>query len=155
MTRKILTTVSLLITLISLCFVAQAYADSCEKTVHSVAVRLSSGIDQQELTEVLRSLNATRNRSLPPKFVTKRDARSQGWKPGRDLWSVRALRGSSIGGDKFSNREGQLPYGKWREADLEYRGGHRGAKRLIFSEQGRRFVTVDHYRTFTEIPACQ
>ena len=49
----------------------------------------------------------------------------------------------------------QLPYGQWREADLDYKGGHRGAKRLIFSREGRRFVTVDHYRTFTEIPACQ
>jgi ribonuclease T1 len=139
----------------SLCLFSQVYADSCEKAVDALNVTLSPKIDSQELVEVLRSLNVSRNRSLPPKFVTKREARSQGWKPGRDLWSVPALRGSSIGGDHFGNRERQLPFGKWREADLDYKGGRRGAKRLLFSREGKRFVTVDHYRTFVEIPPCR
>ena len=43
----------------------------------------------------------------------------------------------------------------WREADLDYKGGRRGAKRLVFSNDGRRMVTVDHYDTFTEVPACR
>ncbi len=153
--QKILTLPLVLVILISACFAAQAYAEPCEKAVASVTARLSPGIDQQELAEMLRSLNSSRNRSLPPKFVTKREAQSQGWRPGRDLWSVSTLRGSSIGGDHFSNREGRLPYAKWREADLDYKGGHRGAKRLIFSQDGRRFVTVDHYKTFMEIPSCR
>lgn len=140
---------------ISLCFVSSVNADSCEKVVNALNARLSSGIDRQELIEALRSLNNSGNRSLPPKFVTKKEARSQGWKPGRDLWSVRTLRGSSIGGDHFGNREVQLPYGKWREADLDYKGGRRGAKRLLFSREGRRFVTIDHYKTFVEAPPCR
>ena len=133
----------------------QAYAESCEKVVHAVNVRISPGINEQELIEILRNLNKTNNKKLPEKFVNKREARSLGWKPGRDIWSVSALRGSSIGGDHFRNMEGRLPNNKWREADLDYKGGQRGGKRLIYSRDGLRFVTVDHYRTFTEVPACQ
>lgn len=133
----------------------RGYAASCEEAVLAVNARLTAKIDPQELTEVLRSLNRTHNRKLPPKFVTKRAAQLQGWKPGMDLWSVPGLRGASIGGDNFGNREGRLPGGKWREADLNYQGGRRGAKRLVFSRDGRRFVTVDHYQNFIEVPACQ
>jgi ribonuclease T1 len=102
-------------------------------------------------------LNPSRNKSLPPKFVTKKQAKKSGWKPGRDLWESKSLEGKSIGGDIFSNREGHLPDGKriWREADLDYRGGHRGPKRILYSDDGLRAVTVDHYRTFKEVPPCR
>ena len=145
----------LLLFLIGLFLQTQAYAESCEKVVHAVNMRLSAGIDEQELIKILRSLNMTNNKKLPHNFVDKYEARSLGWKPGRDLWSVSSLRGSSIGGDHFNNREGRLPDNKWREADLDYKGGHRGGKRLIFSQDGERFVTVDHYQTFMEVPACR
>jgi guanyl-specific ribonuclease Sa len=74
-----------------------------------------------------------------------------------DLWKVKNLKGKSIGGDRFGNRERQLPDGgrKWREADLDYKGGQRGAKRLLYSDDGLRMVTVDHYATFREVPACR
>jgi hypothetical protein len=123
--------------------------------VHAVNAQLSPKIDEQELAEVLRSLNSTNNKKLPPKFVIKQEARSQGWRPGKDLWSVSTLRGSSIGGDRFKNLEGRLPKNRWSEADLDYKGGHRGGKRLVFSQDGKRFVTVDHYNTFVEVPACR
>jgi hypothetical protein len=145
----------LLVLFIGIFLAAQVYAESCEKVVHALNARLSSGIDEQELIEIFRSLNKTNNKKLPLKFVSKREARSQGWKPGKDLWSVSALKGSSMGGDHFKNMEGRLPDNKWREADLDYHGGHRGGKRLIFSADGARFVTVDHYRTFTEAPPCR
>ncbi|MEE9910807.1 MAG: ribonuclease [Deltaproteobacteria bacterium] len=134
---------------------AQAYAESCEKIVRDVNIRLSPGIDEQELIGIIRNLNHTNNKKLPAKFVNKQTARSLGWRPGRDLWSVNALRGSSIGGDRFQNRERRLPNRKWREADLDYRGGRRGGKRLVFSPDGERFVTIDHYNTFTEVPSCR
>ncbi|MBC8017228.1 MAG: ribonuclease, partial [Verrucomicrobia bacterium] len=114
------------------CLLQQAQAESCEKAVHELNSRISPGIDEQELVEILRSLNSTNNKRLPPKFVTKQQARYQGWKPGKDLWSVRTLKGSSMGGDRFQNREGRLPDSKWREADLDYKGGRRGGKRLVF-----------------------
>ena len=140
---------------ISLSLVTQVQAASCEKVVSALNAQLQFTIDQQELTEILRSLDHTNNKKLPPKFVTKHEARSRGWKAGKDIWSVDGLRGSSIGGDQFKNLEGRLPENKWREADLDYKGGHRGGKRLVFSRDGRRFVTVDHYRTFLEIPTCR
>jgi ribonuclease T1 len=133
----------------------QTHAGSCEQAVHELNARLLPRIDEKELVNILESLNNTRNKKLPPQFVTKQLAKSQGWKPGRDLWSVSTLKGSSMGGDRFNNREVRLPDRKWREADLDYKGGHRGSKRLIFSKDGERYVTVDHYRTFTEVPACR
>lgn len=134
---------------------AQVLAESCETVIHVVNVQLSHKIDEQEIIEIVRSLNGTNYKKLPPRFVTKQEARSQGWKPGKDLWSVRTLKGSSIGGDRFKNLEGRLPDKNWREADLDYKGGHRGGKRFIFSRNGQRFMTVDHYKTFVEVPACR
>ena len=150
-----ITTSGILLLLVSLLLLTQAHAQSCENVVQAINVGLSSKIDQQELIEILRSLDNSNNKRLPPKFVTKREAQSRGWKPGKDLWSVSALRGSSIGGDRFNNLEGLLPDRNWREADLDYRGGRRGGKRIVFSRDGKRFVTVDHYKTFVEVPACR
>ncbi len=153
--RKLVVGLAAVLFLINFCFLTQVDAENCEKVVAALNVRLPSKIDQQELTGALRTLNQTKNKKLPPKFLSKREARMRGWKPGKDLWSVNGLKGASIGGDQFKNLEGRLPDNKWREADLDYKGGHRGSKRLIFSVDGRRFVTVDHYRTFSEIPLCQ
>ncbi len=132
-------------------------SNRCEAVVHQLNQSLNPKIDEKELVNALRALNETRQKRLPAKFVTKGQARKMGWKPGRDLWSSKALVGKSIGGDIFSNREGRLPDGRrtWREADLDYRGGHRGPKRLIYSNDGLRSITVDHYNTFTEVPSCE
>ena len=139
------------------CLPDDSRAASCEDVVRDFNRRVSPRIDETELAVALRSLNNSRNRSLPDTFVTKREARSAGWRPGSDLWRVTGLKGKSIGGDRFGNREGRLPAGgrKWREADLDYKGGHRGGKRLLFADDGLRMVTVDHYKTFTEMPACR
>jgi ribonuclease T1 len=132
-------------------------AASCEFVVQELSGKLPAPIDEYELVEALRSLNQTGNRRLPAKFITKKEARSAGWQPGRSLWELPGLQGKSLGGDHFGNYEKKLPDGrrKWREADLDYRGGRRGPKRLIFSTDGRRAVTVDHYQTFQEVPLCQ
>lgn len=130
-----------------------AFAAPCRDEVHKLNATLHPKINERELTGILDTLNATQG--LPGKFITRQTAVTAGWQRGESLWNVPRLKGKSIGGDRFGNRERQLPAGQWREADLSYKGGHRGAKRLIFSSQGRRYVTVDHYQTFTEIPACQ
>ncbi|QNM97495.1 ribonuclease domain-containing protein [Chitinimonas koreensis] len=121
----------------------------------TVAAGFGRDIDAAELAEALSALN--RDGRLPPRYLTKREAREAGWQPGRPLWQVPGLHGRSIGGDRFGNREGRLPRGDWREADLDYRGGRRGADRLVFEPRrdGRRFVTVDHYESFKEAPACR
>jgi ribonuclease T1 len=134
-----------------------ACAETCEAVVQRLSHSLTPPLDEEELVSVLRSLNATGNKKLPPQFVTKNQARKLGWKPGRDLWESKDLRGRSIGGDVFGNREKRLPNGHriWREADLAYKGGKRGPQRIVYSNDGLRMITVDHYRTFKEIPPCQ
>ncbi len=132
-------------------------AVTCEQVVRELNRNLSSPVDERELVAILRTLNWDNNRRLPYKFVTRKQALRLGWKPGRDLWSVEGLKGRSIGGDIFRDREQRLPDGgrTWREADLDYKGGRRGAKRLVYSTDGLRMVTVDHYRSYQEVPACR
>jgi len=132
-------------------------SNSCQSVVSDLNQSLTPKIDERELVSVLRALNETRNRRLPVRFITKKQAQKMGWKPGRDLWHSRDLVGKSIGGDVFHNREGRLPDGRrvWREADLDYKGGRRGPKRLIYSDDGLRSVTVDHYKTFKAVPPCE
>jgi ribonuclease T1 len=99
----------------------------------------------------IRSIEMT-DRLPVDRYVTKRQAEAEGWHGG-DL--CRVMRGRTIGGDVFRNAEGQLPTKSgrtWHEADLDYSCGSRGAKRLVFSSDGQKYVTVDHYRTFQRVP---
>ncbi|MBP8812780.1 MAG: ribonuclease [Laribacter sp.] len=136
-------------------FAAPVYAQepACSQVVRELNARLATPVDNRELAETLGTLAATGR--LPDRFVTKRQAREAGWQPGKSLWQTDGLAGKSIGGDRFGNREHRLPAGRWQEADLDYRGGKRNAKRLVFAGSGRRFVTVDHYQSFTEVPPCR
>lgn len=89
---------------------------------------------------------------LPDNFITKNEARDLGWEGG----SVeRYLEGAAIGGDYFGNREELLPIAdgrKYTECDIDTNGkSSRGAKRLVFSNDGLYFYTDDHYESFTEI----
>ncbi|NLP09953.1 ribonuclease [bacterium] len=129
----------------------------CREAVRALNLQLAEPINEEELVAVLISLNASDNARLPETFVTKARARKLGWRPGQPLWKYKKLKGKSIGGDRFNNREKKLPAGKrvWREADLDYQGGRRNAKRLLYSNDGLRYVTVDHYQTFTEVPSCR
>ncbi|MBR3928950.1 MAG: hypothetical protein IKJ65_08125 [Clostridia bacterium] len=89
-------------------------------------------------------------RELPPNYLTKDEAYDLGWNSSKgNLWDVAF--GLSIGGDRFSNREGILPdaYDRlWYEADVNYEGGYRGSERIVFSNDGLIYVTFDHYETF-------
>lgn len=148
----------LLIALLCTVLPAAALATTCEQAARDLNRSLASKIDERELADALHYLNKSRNSALPTRYVTKREAQAAGWRPGKDLWSVPALQGRSIGGDRFGNYEKRLPSASkrsWKEADLAYKGGKRGAKRLLFSNDGLRMVTVDHYQTFSEVPACQ
>lgn len=88
---------------------------------------------------------------LPTNYLTKEEARDLGWNASDgNLWDVAP--GASIGGDYFGNFEGLLPEdGDYREADIEYEGGYRNAKRLVYSEDGYYYYTDDHYESFEEI----
>ena len=87
---------------------------------------------------------------LPLNFITKSEARELGWEGG----SVeRYLAGAAIGGDVFGNREGLLPKAdgrKYYECDIDTNGkDSRGAKRIVYSNDGLIYYTDDHYESFT------
>lgn len=88
---------------------------------------------------------------LPSNFITKEQAEDLGWEPGENLWDY--AYGKSIGGDVFTNSEGSLPDAEgrvWHECDINYHGGHRGADRLVYSNDGLIYGTSDHYETFIQ-----
>lgn len=89
---------------------------------------------------------------LPPNYITKNEAEALGWSGG----SVERYQdGAAIGGDRFGNREGLLPTAngrKYIECDIGTLGASsRGAKRLVFSNDGLYFYTDDHYESFDEV----
>lgn len=87
--------------------------------------------------------------TLPENFMTKNEARDLGWEGG----SVEDYApGYAIGGDRFGNREGLLPEADGRvyyECDIDTNGASsRGAKRIVFSNDGLIYYTEDHYESF-------
>ena len=87
---------------------------------------------------------------LPSNFITKSQARRLGWKSGG---LERYAPGKCIGGDTFQNREGLLPRKSgrtYKECDIDTLGASsRGAKRIVFSNDGLVYYTNDHYASFT------
>jgi hypothetical protein len=107
--------------------------------------------DVDGFVAAVESIRATGR--LPERWITKDEAEDLGWRPGSDLCD--SAPDSAIGGDRFGNREGRLPERpgrRWREADLDFACGRRGARRLVWSNDGLIFVTLDHYDTFIEVP---
>lgn len=87
---------------------------------------------------------------LPGNFITKKDARALGWSGGGlDGYAD----GKCIGGDRFGNYEGLLPDApgrEYRECDIgTLHAASRGAKRLVYSNDGLIYYTEDHYESFT------
>ncbi len=87
---------------------------------------------------------------LPSNFITKKDAEKLGWSGGSlDPYAP----GKCIGGDRFGNYEGLLPKKTGRsytECDIDTLGKKsRGAKRIVFSNDGLIYYTDDHYASFT------
>ena len=86
----------------------------------------------------------------PSNYVTKKDAeRLYGWQGGA---LDKIAPGKAIGGSYFGNNEGLLPDAKgrkWTECDIDTIGGSsRGAKRIVFSNDGLIYYTDDHYESF-------
>ena len=86
---------------------------------------------------------------LPGNFMTKKEAKKLGW-TGGSLEDYAP--GMCIGGDYFGNYEGILPKKKGREyheCDIDTLGkSSRGAKRIVFSNDGLIYYTDDHYESF-------
>ena len=90
---------------------------------------------------------------LPANYVSKTKAKKAGWDAEKgNLWDV--CPGKSIGGGTFYNDDGLLPEKSgrtWKECDIDYAGGHRGAKRICYSNDELIFYTDDHYQSFTRL----
>ena len=84
---------------------------------------------------------------LPSNYITKKEAKKLGWSGG-SLESYAP--GKCIGGDYFGNYEGNLPEDtKYHECDIDTLGKKsRGAKRIVYSDDGYIYYTEDHYETF-------
>lgn len=87
---------------------------------------------------------------LPDNFITKSEAHDLGWEGGSLTPYAPDM---CIGGDRFGNYEGLLPEQEGRnytECDIDTLGtSNRGAKRIVFSNDGLIYYTEDHYKTFT------
>lgn len=86
---------------------------------------------------------------LPSNFITKKEAQALGWEGG----SLEPYApGKCIGGNYFGNYEGLLPEKNGRsytECDIDTLGKKsRGAKRIVFSNDGLIYYTEDHYESF-------
>lgn len=86
---------------------------------------------------------------LPQNFITKKDARALGWNGGGlDDYAD----GKCIGGDRFGNYEGLLPDApgrEYHECDIDtLHAVSRGAKRIVYSNDGLIYYTQDHYESF-------
>ena len=87
---------------------------------------------------------------LPGNFITKKEAQRLGWPRGS---LEKYAPGKCIGGDWFGNYEGLLPSAvgrEYHECDIDTLGAsRRGAKRIIYSNDGLIYYTDDHYESFT------
>lgn len=110
--------------------------------------------DLEAFANVLQYINQTGD--LPDCYLKKNEARAKGWQRGTDLWRV--AEGAAIGGNAFQNREGLLPRrynGRYIEADLDYDGQRRDARRIVFVDdadgQWLIWITLDHYDSFLRV----
>ncbi len=134
-----------LVMLLSGCGLTQATAYKSTAPTEEAIVEDESYSSKEEVAEYIYLYG-----HLPPNYITKKEAQELGWVASKaNLWEVAP--GMSIGGDRFGNREGLLPSAKGRkfyECDIDFDGGYRNAKRIIFSNDGLIYYTEDHYESF-------
>ena len=91
--------------------------------------------------------------TVPSNYISKTKARKAGWVNTKgNLWDV--LPGMSIGGGGFYNDDHMLPDApdrEWFECDIDYEGGYRNAKRIVYSNDGLIYYTDDHYESFQRL----
>lgn len=86
---------------------------------------------------------------LPENYITKDECQDLGYS---NHQASQAVPDGAIGGDRFGNYEGLLPDAPgrtWTECDIDTWGkSSRGAKRIVFSNDGLIYYTDDHYESF-------
>ena len=93
---------------------------------------------------------------LPSNYITQADALALGWKPGKALNNY--VKGGQLGGSIFRNIPPVLPELRgriWYEADIGLVNTISRAKqpgtRLLYSNDGLLYITIDHYKTVHKI----
>ena len=121
------------------------YLEDISDDTSSVQIDKNGTYDDKESVALYLHLYG----ELPSNYITKAEAESLGWDGG----SVEEYApGKCIGGSKFGNYEGLLPQKngrKYYECDIDTLGkSSRGAKRIVYSNDGLIYYTADHYETF-------
>lgn len=144
----------MLLGLLTGCSSPQGASDSAQQTAVERTDDKSTAIDQDgsyTSKEDVALYIHTYGR-LPGNYISKTQAKQLGWQTKGSLDQVAP--GKSIGGDRFGNYEGILPEVKGRiyyECDIDYSGGSRNAKRIVYSNDGNIYYTEDHYQTFEHL----
>ena len=79
---------------------------------------------------------------LPDYYISRKEAKSLGWKPQKANLGQSAP-GKMIFGGEYFNDNGKLPQKagrKWYEADINYETGKRNKSRILFSNDGHIFI---------------
>ncbi|WP_340609603.1 ribonuclease domain-containing protein [Xenorhabdus bharatensis] len=155
MKKSALAGVFLLLAVISIVFLKDTGLSGSGKTPKNTVVAEETATPHIDvLTEQHRVANYLKqHHKLPDYYITKKQARRLGWEP-RKGNLCEAVPGKAIGGDRFTNREHSLPDEagrQWFEADVNYRCGSRGSDRLLYSNDGLIYLTLDHYNHFTRL----
>lgn len=132
---------------------------AAEETVENEQEMVDPGEDETEKTGLSEDGTYTSKEDvalyihqyghLPSNFITKKEAEALGWQGG----SLEPYApGMCIGGSYFGNYEGLLPEKDGRsytECDIDTLGASkRGAKRIVYSNDGLIYYTEDHYESF-------
>lgn len=124
----------------------RVYREESKKPVGDVEVAEDGTYDSKEEVAAYLHLYG----KLPSNYITKKEAQALGWEGGS---LERFAPGKCIGGSHYGNYEGNLPEKKgrsYKECDIDTLGkSKRGAKRIIFSNDGLIYYTEDHYTSFT------
>ncbi|KQT21536.1 ribonuclease N [Chryseobacterium sp. Leaf405] len=130
-------------------FIADKKENSASNYQSKKGNTIQNSSEIYSLTEEKTVINYVKqNHKLPSYYITKNEAKNQGWDPSKgNLCEV--LPGKAIGGDHFSNREKTLPQSEqYFEADVNYHCGNRNADRIVFTKNGEVYLTKNHYKSF-------
>lgn len=149
--RYLLLLGAMLLLILTACGKAQpvgAQPDAAGKTQETAVTEDGTYTSKEEVAEYIHLFG-----HLPSNFITKKEAEALGW-DSRAGNLGKVAPGKSIGGSRFGNYEGSLPEKngrKYFECDIDFDGGYRGAKRIVYSSDGLVFYTDDHYKTFEQL----
>ena len=126
--------------------------DVFNQTINEVTTTVENKIDKQGkyTSKEDVALYIFTYGELPSNYVSKSKAKKMGWVASKGNL-LKVCEGCSIGGDIFTNREKKLPTKEGRqyyECDIDYQGGNRNAKRIVYSNDGLIYYTDDHYNSF-------